>query len=426
MKIFWAWQFELPGRISRHFIRSALEEAIARINRTSDIDEPDEDFQNSLQIDYGRKGLKGSPDLAIEILKKIDSCTVFVGDVTPVGRGAAHRTDEDVDSPGKALMNPNVAIELGYALKSRSTENVLMIMNGHYGKRADMPFDLGHKGGPIIYRLAPEATRQEIEAEKAKLVAVLADALREYLPEPVHEPFVEMKPKIGQGLFFQEGEILGQNVHDQDKTKFVMSARSVAWLRVIPTRPLSMPLSLQTLLTSVGRYGAFGQPIGGEAIRRNAYGVALLCQAGIAQEVGSISQYVRDGEIWGVNADVLREGERYGELFLYSYPFENNFVQQLAQYIRFLSEVSHVPPPVVVEAGVEGVTGGRIAHVGHALTIGPSLCGAGDPMHRDRVVHRETLRRVDEADQQDFLLEFFRKVNTNAGVPRPDGLYGRG
>jgi len=63
--------------------------------------------------------LKGSPDLAIEILKKIGSSTVFVGDATPVGRGAPHKTDEGVESPGEALMNPNAAIELGYALKSQ-------------------------------------------------------------------------------------------------------------------------------------------------------------------------------------------------------------------------------------------------------------------------------------------------------------------
>ena len=66
MKIFWAWQFDLPGKISRHFIRGALDAAIAQINAINGIDEPDEEFQAGLQLDYGRKGLKGSPDLAIE------------------------------------------------------------------------------------------------------------------------------------------------------------------------------------------------------------------------------------------------------------------------------------------------------------------------------------------------------------------------
>ena len=205
MKVFWAWQYDLPGKISRHFIRSALEDAIAQINQIQDIDEPDEFFQTGLmQLDYGRKDLKGSPDLAIEILKKIDAATVFVGDVTPVGKGQPYKTDDGKDSDGKLLMNPNVAIELGYALKSLTTENVLMVMNNHYGRRDDMPFDLGHKSGPILYRLAPDASKQEIEAQKKKLVATLAEALRQYVPKPVQMPFPEMKPQIGQGIYFKD------------------------------------------------------------------------------------------------------------------------------------------------------------------------------------------------------------------------------
>src|ERR1700732_2125300 len=136
MKIFWAWQYDLPGKISRHFIRGALEEAIRQINGPEDIDEPNEEFQTGrMHLDYGRKGLKGSPDLAIEILKKIDNATVFVGDVTPVGKGPPYKTDEGVVLDGKLLMNPNVAIELGYALKTLTTDSVLMVMNNYYGKR---------------------------------------------------------------------------------------------------------------------------------------------------------------------------------------------------------------------------------------------------------------------------------------------------
>jgi hypothetical protein len=56
MKVFWAWQYDLPGKISRHFIRSALESAIAQINQDEDIEEPDESFQTGMMhLDYGRR-----------------------------------------------------------------------------------------------------------------------------------------------------------------------------------------------------------------------------------------------------------------------------------------------------------------------------------------------------------------------------------
>ena len=92
-----------------------------QINQDEDIEEPDEASQTGVvHLDYGRKGLKGSPDLAIKILEKIDNADLFVGDVTPVGKGPPYRNDEGFNSDGKLLMNPNVAIELGYALKALS------------------------------------------------------------------------------------------------------------------------------------------------------------------------------------------------------------------------------------------------------------------------------------------------------------------
>jgi hypothetical protein len=91
MKVFWAWQSDLPGKTGRHFVRDALEEAIERIKERRDIEEPDEQFQDEIHLDHDRKGLSGSPDLATEILRKIDASRVFVGDVTPVGKTADER-----------------------------------------------------------------------------------------------------------------------------------------------------------------------------------------------------------------------------------------------------------------------------------------------------------------------------------------------
>ncbi len=159
------------------------------------------------------------------------------------------------------LMNPNVAIELGYALKALGTDHVLMIMNSHYGKRADMPFDLGGKGGPIMYNLPPDATPKQIDTEKRKLVAVLVDALKEYVPKPVIVPFEGMKPKIGQGIYFDDGEVLGEDNGSPEKTKWVMPFRKVLWLRLTPSTPLPHPLPVDLLTGNVGRFGPFGIPI---------------------------------------------------------------------------------------------------------------------------------------------------------------------
>jgi hypothetical protein len=59
--VFWAWQSDLPGKVSRHFIKNALEEAIAELNEKEDIAEPDEGFRSGWVLNHDRKDVSGSP-----------------------------------------------------------------------------------------------------------------------------------------------------------------------------------------------------------------------------------------------------------------------------------------------------------------------------------------------------------------------------
>ena len=74
---------------------------------------------------------------------------------------------------GKKLINSNVAIELGYALRALTDRNVLLVFNEHYGKHDDLPFDLRHKGGSIVFNLAPDADKRLIEEFSEELPRAL-------------------------------------------------------------------------------------------------------------------------------------------------------------------------------------------------------------------------------------------------------------
>jgi hypothetical protein len=153
MKIFWSWQSDTPGKIGRHFVRDALETAISELKQTPDIDEAFRD----VHLDQDRKGVPGSPSLADTILSKIEAASVFIADVTPVGV---------LGGSNKRLINSNVAIEFGYALKCLSDQRLLMVMNGAYGSRSDLPFDLQHKAGPILFKLLETASPEDIRSEE--------------------------------------------------------------------------------------------------------------------------------------------------------------------------------------------------------------------------------------------------------------------
>jgi hypothetical protein len=188
MKIFWSWQSDTHQPSGRYFVADVLravasglsgleaeaadrpetegEEAVEAEGAVAP--EPNEDElaeppAGAVTIDHDTQGVGGSPPIAETILRKIREAAVFVADVTPVAKTVG----------GKYVPNPNVMIELGYALKSLGHERIILVMNqAEGGKRERLPFDLKHWRGPITYNLKREASE---EVKKAVFESLRAD-----------------------------------------------------------------------------------------------------------------------------------------------------------------------------------------------------------------------------------------------------------
>ena len=237
-------------------------------------------------------------------------------------------------------------------------------------------------------------------------------------PRPVQgeaPPFKEIQPKIGKAFFFGDGEVLGPSKHG--KTEFVMPFRSVFYLRVIPIKALARPLPIDLLMKNGARFGGFGNSSeAGVFIRENDYGVVAFNPAATAGNIDSLTQYFRTGEIWGVNADVLRQGERGRDQWLISYGVEHNTAELLNLYFEFFREVSKIEPPYTVEAGLHGVKGRTLVNNGSPI--------GNAKVFEDSFELRRIFHSTDLATQDKFLMEFFELMHGQTGYPRPPGLYG--
>ena len=131
--------------------------------------------------------------LLILILKKIDYATIFLADLTFIGK----RPD------GRPTPNPNVLIEYGWALKSLGLSRMLTVMNTAFGEptRESMPFDMAHLRFPITYNLPAGAEDEHREAERNNLEKILGEALKTFfasdefkatLPKPQVNPIEEL------------------------------------------------------------------------------------------------------------------------------------------------------------------------------------------------------------------------------------------
>lgn len=165
--VFYSWQSDLPNPVNRGFIQSALESVAKTIAQ-------DEAVKIEPVIDRDTQGLPGAPDIGQAIFRKIEAADVFVCDVSIINAGAQM---PDGTPPCRLTPNPNVLIELGYAAHHLSWDRIVLVINEHYGKIQDLPFDL-HLKRALSYRLAPEADKT---AAKQELTSKLDSAVRAIL-----------------------------------------------------------------------------------------------------------------------------------------------------------------------------------------------------------------------------------------------------
>jgi hypothetical protein len=164
--VFYSWQSDLPNSTNRGFIEKALEGASRSIRHDSTIKvEP--------VVDRDTVGVPGSPDIVRTIFEKIDRADVIVCDVSIINNGERRPTP-----------NPNVLIELGYAIKSLGWQRIIMVMNTAFGEPDKLPFDLRtHKC--LTYHTPGDAENRA--SERQKLQNRLEGQLREVFSEPERE-----------------------------------------------------------------------------------------------------------------------------------------------------------------------------------------------------------------------------------------------
>lgn len=161
MEVFYSWQNDTNNKYNRSFIKDCLESAIKKINSEIQIDE-------AVRLDHDTKDISGIPDITNTIYSKIQKCSIFIGDITFVAQNRKR----------KKFSNPNVLIELGYALNCLSDSCIINVLNESYGNpKNNLPFDLAHKRWPIIYALN-EKNCYEKDFIKAKLVSEFCTAIK--------------------------------------------------------------------------------------------------------------------------------------------------------------------------------------------------------------------------------------------------------
>jgi hypothetical protein len=180
--IFWSWQLDSLAKDNRNFIEDCIERAVKQINKSDAI---------LIKIDRDTKNVGGTPVIADTILTKIRSSDIFIWDATLVY------------TKPRPAPNPNVLLELGYAIAVLGDKRLIGIMNtAGRPSPGSLPFDLKHRRWPIQYSLRSptivykllgrlfdsiaERHQQARQETRKKLVDDIAQAIKDALKEPKH------------------------------------------------------------------------------------------------------------------------------------------------------------------------------------------------------------------------------------------------
>lgn len=178
--IFYSRQSDLPNATNRGFIQKALENAAKAIRNDGSI-------QVEPVVDRDTVGVPGAPDIASTILAKIEQARVFVCDVSIISQ----------ETNSRPTPNPNVLIELGYAMKALGSERIIMVMNSFFGTPELLPFDLRMRR--VIPYQMPE--KSEVRAtERKKLERGLELGLRAVFTELDRQPVDDRLARLPEAL----------------------------------------------------------------------------------------------------------------------------------------------------------------------------------------------------------------------------------
>lgn len=225
--IFYSWQSDLPNNTNRNVIEEAVQKAIQKTNH---------DLLLDLSFDKDTNDVIGTPEIVDTIFKKIETASVFIADITIINTKESSRK----------MPNPNVLIELGYALKAIGWERIICIYNTDYGKIEDLPFDLRQRR-PLAYSLSNKIKSKVIEdlsgiiswnINQLAQRGLLYDELQDYLKEQIDTQILRLLGHLSKILFGYEEYITLESAYkllklSQDEITILLENRAFLGFQVL-------------------------------------------------------------------------------------------------------------------------------------------------------------------------------------------------
>lgn len=300
-----------------------------------------------IEIDHDTKDVPGSPHIADTIYKKIQESDLFIADVTPVAE----------TKTGKKIMNPNVAIETGYATAILGDKKIRSIMNSAYGSMEDLPFDLRHKKGPVTFALNEKHTEEEKQKVKSELIRNLKAVLKHHTGNKAQEKEDINLDVNGKAIFFDPNEPLLRISKDgwsavKDQKCFFHKRDAYYFIKMAPILDLKFKKTeLKAKMFTGNRFiiqPMFASPSNTPDINKHG-AVVVNFEQNSNGSIEDLAQAMCNGVVIGLSNSRLK----YSKGSIYLRDTDAKLKQFLKQYREFAKELGIEPDiDVKVEFGI--------------------------------------------------------------------------
>jgi hypothetical protein len=167
LTVFYSWQSDLPSDTNHRGIGACIKSAIITV---------EENYDNvKLIYDEAARDEPGSPEIPATIFNKISGADIFVCDITTIN---------STSTSGRKTPNPNVLIELGYAIALLGWERIVMVFNRQYGDFSlELPFDL-EKRRVTAFTIKEKKDKNGKTDLSGKLVAAIETIIKKNPAKP--------------------------------------------------------------------------------------------------------------------------------------------------------------------------------------------------------------------------------------------------
>ena len=186
--IFFSWQSDLDSKTHRNFIEKCIKKSIKSINKN-------EDLHIFVEYDRDTLGLLGTPDISSSIFDKIRKCALFVADISNIASNSQ-----------RSIPNPNVLIELGFAINVLGWDRIICFFDTNTGKIENLPFDIRQKRVLAYNPFQENEEKKIVSILNENILALysqgkLANPLNDYMKGRIDKCILDISKKLSNLLF---------------------------------------------------------------------------------------------------------------------------------------------------------------------------------------------------------------------------------